>query len=94
MSSIGKADNDDFVVLPLSTITHQNKKDINFDIEVSSTNYPLLNLSKISYIRTHKQLIIHKTNFYYEICNLKTIYPDLFIEILLKIETISKKNNT
>lgn len=88
---IGKADNEDYVVLPLSTITKQNKRDIYFDLEVTPVNYPLLQLSRTSYIRTHKQQTVHNSQIYTEIANLKQLYPDLFREILAKVKEFQQK---
>lgn len=88
---LGKADNEDYVVLPLSTITHQNKRDMNFDMEIIPANYPLLRQPKTSYIRTHKQQIVHNADLYIVISDLKTEYPELFLNILSKVEEFQQK---
>lgn len=88
---IGKADNEDYAVLPISTISNKNKRDIYFDLEITSADYPLLQLSRTSYIRTHKQQTVHNSQIYTEIANLKQYYPDLFREILAKVKEFQQK---
>lgn len=83
---IGKADNKDYVVLPLSTITKQNKRDMYFDLEITSAKYPALQLTRTSYVRMHKQLTVHNSQIYTEIAELKKFYPDFFREILAKVK--------
>lgn len=86
---LAKADTDDYVVLPVSTISNKANIDPVYDIEVDPMLYPKLNLRKISYVRTHKQTTVHRGNLHDEIGDLKSEYEDLFLEILEKREAFS-----
>nr|DAH19245.1 MAG TPA: hypothetical protein [Caudoviricetes sp.] len=62
------------------------KKNINreFDIEVTQTAYPLLNLTKeVCYIRCGKIMTINKKDLAVNtICDLKNTYPELWQHII------------
>ncbi|MBR0518690.1 type II toxin-antitoxin system PemK/MazF family toxin [bacterium] len=87
---IAKADNEDFIILPISTITRKNNRDLEYDIEIEPTKYPKLNLQKISYVRTHKQTVIYIAEIGNFIGDLKSNYAELFLEILEKREKFSQ----
>ncbi len=87
---IAKADKKDYVVLPISTITIKDNLVLEYDIEIEPTKYPKLNLQKISYVRTHKQTIIHSAEIGDFIGDMKNNYEELFLEILEKREKFSK----
>lgn len=86
---LAKADNDDYVVLPVSSISIRSNIDPVYDIEVNPTLYPKLNLRKTSYVRTHKQTVVHRACLYDEIGDLKSDYVDLYLQILTKREAFS-----
>ena len=86
---IANADVDDFVVLPVSTITRRENINPEYDIEVDPAFYTRTNLAKISYIRTHKQTIINRSQISDIICDIKSEYPDLYVSILEKREKFS-----
>ena len=88
---IAKADMEDYVVLPVSTISHKDKIHPVYDIEINPEIYPKTNLKKISYIRTHKQTIIHRAELNGVICDLKTEYEDVYLEVLDKREQFSSE---
>ena len=76
--------NNDFTVLPISTISNTQNIDGDYDIEVNPQIYQKLNLKKMSYIRTHKRIYLHqasvdKTKI---LGDIKNDYPDLFSKIL------------
>ena len=75
---IGGPRNNDYTVLPLSTISNSANKD--------PVKYPLLNLTKVSYVRTHKQTTMHSANLVTYLSDVKNTYEDLYIDILLKLE--------
>lgn len=83
---LGKADNDDYVVLPVSSITIKTNIDAIYDVEIDSKKYPKLNLDHTSYVRTHKQTIVHRANLRDEIGDIKSNYKELYLEILNKRE--------
>lgn len=86
---LGKADSDDYVVLPVSSISIKANIDPVYDIKIDPSLYPKLNLKHVSYVRTHKQTIVHRTNLRDEIGDLKSEYEDLYLQILEKRETFS-----
>lgn len=86
---IAEADSEDYVILPISTIPHKDKVDPVYDIKIQPTDYPRLNLYKVSYVRTHKQTVIHRGQIAQMIGDLKTEYSELYFEILKKREEFS-----
>ena len=88
---IAQADSDDYVVLPVSRITRQNNRDATYDVKVDPADYPLLNLNAVSYVRTHKQTVIHRAEIGDLIGDLKSNYEDLYLLILELRERFSKE---
>lgn len=87
---ISEERNNDHTVLPVSSVTNRKNLDKDFDVEISPSQYPLLNINHTSYVRTHKQTTVHIASLGKEISNLKDVYPDLFLEILSKREQWNK----
>lgn len=85
---VAKADND-YVVLPISTVSRRENVDRVYDIEVDPAQYPALNLTQLSYVRTHKQTTIHIGQIVKTISDLRSAYQDLYIDILSKREQFS-----
>ena len=83
---ISEPRNNDYTVLPISTISKKENIDSEYDIPIKMIDYPLLNLDKDSYIRTHKQTIVHKATIVEEISDLKQHYEDLYILVFEKLE--------
>ena len=88
---IAQADTDDYVVLPVSRISRQYNRDAIYDIEVNPVNYPLLNLNEVSYIRTHKQTVIHRAEIGDLLGELKYNYEDFYLYILELRERFSEE---
>lgn len=88
---IAKADADDYVVLPVSRVSKQNNRHPDYDIQVDPAVYPELHLNAVSYVRTHKQTVIHKAEIGDMIGDMKGNYEELFLEILAKREEFSKE---
>ena len=88
---IAKADAEDYVILPISSITRQENRDPVYDIEIEPAKYPLLNLQKKSYVRTHKQTIVHCKEISDKIGDIKKDYPDLYLAIIEKRQEFSDK---
>lgn len=86
---LAKADNDDYIVLPVSSISNRSNIDPVYDIEVDPAFYPKLHLRNTSYVRTHKQTVVHRANLRDEIGDLKSEYEDLYLKILEKREAFS-----
>lgn len=83
---IGGPRNNDYTVLPISTVTKKVNLDADYDIEVNPAKYPLLNLNKICYVRTHKQTTVHRASLTTQIGNMKDDYEDLYLTVLEKLE--------
>ncbi len=88
---IAKADKDDYVVLPVSRITRSHNIDPVYDIRIDPADYPKLKLPSVSYVRTHKQIIVHAAEMGDLISNMKKEYPDLYLHILVMREEFSKE---
>ncbi len=86
---IGVADSTDYVALPLSRVTKSEYIDDEFDICVNPADYPRLNLTAVSYIRTHKQTIVNKATLRIT-ADLKAEYSQLFARILDTLEKFNK----
>lgn len=87
---IGEQRNNDYTVLPVSSVTKRENLDLEYDIEISPQKYPAINIDHTSYVRTHKQMPIHKASLGREIADIKKVYPNLFREILAKKEQWNK----
>lgn len=82
--------NNDYTVLPVSTITRKEHIDSDYDVKVEPGKYPKLNLNRTSYIRTHKQTTVHQASLSGEIGDLKTEYEELYLTVLGKLENFNK----
>ena len=85
--------NNDFTVLPISTIPNPLNIDVDYDIEINPQIFQKLNLNKISYVRTHKRIYLHQASIDKTkiLGDIKSDYPDLFLEILEKMEKFNKE---
>lgn len=88
---VGQADENDYVILPISRVTNRLNIDSYYDFKITAKSTPLMNLKQTSYIRTHKQSVVHKGELIKEIIDFKTEYPDIFIEIIAKMEEFQNK---
>ncbi len=87
---IGGPRNNDYTVLPISTVTKKANLDPEYDLEINPANYPLLHLDKLSYVRVHKQTTIHKVSLTSLIGDMKNEYADLYLKVLEKLEEFNK----
>ena len=87
---IGGPRNNDYTVLPISTVTKKANLDSEYDLEINPVNYPLLHLDKLSYVRVHKQTTVHKVSLTSLIGDMKTEYVDLYLNVLEKLEEFNK----
>lgn len=88
---IGKADKNDYIVLPISRVTRQEHIDQRYDFEMQVTDYPKLSLKNTSYIRTHKQSVANIGELANQIADFKNEYPDAFVEVIALVEEFQKK---
>ena len=82
---IGEPRNNDYTVLPVSTISRKENLDAEFDVKIDPAVYSALGLNKVSYVRTHKQLTVHYAKLGHFIGDLRSHYPELFEEIMQKL---------
>jgi len=78
--------NNDYTVLPISTVSIKANLDEEYDIEITPQKYPNLHLNKVSYVRVHKQTTVHQASLTSEISDMKAAYSDLYLDILSKLE--------
>lgn len=83
---IGKADDTDYVVLPISRVTKRQYLHEHYDYEISPNDVPLMNLKQTSYIRTHKQLTVSKAELTYGIVDFRHEYPNFFKKVIDLVE--------
>jgi uncharacterized protein YifN (PemK superfamily) len=88
---IGGPRNNDYTILPISTVSRKENLDAEYDIEINPEKFPLLNMNKICYVRTHKQTVVHKASLTSEISDMKTSYEDFYLTVLGKLEQFNNK---
>lgn len=90
---IGQADAGDYVALPISRVTKRENLDEHFDYEMKPEDYAesALQLSEVSFIRTHKQAVLNAGDITKEVIDLKTEFPDVFTQVLDLVEEFQKK---
>lgn len=79
--------NNDYTVLPISSISRRENVDYNYDIHICDEYREILNLDKDSFIRTHKQFTIHRASIYKPISDMKQLLPTFYSQVL---NTMSK----
>ena len=87
---VGKADETGYVVLPISRVTNNINLDADYDFQIDPQDVPLMNLTKTSYIRTHKQSVVHVGRLTKEIVDFKEKYPDKYLDVIVKMEEFQK----
>lgn len=88
---IAKADNEDYVVLPVSRVTRQENRDPAYDIPVDPKVYPMLGLTAYSYVRAHKQTTVHVGEIGDKLGDMKTDCQELYLTILEIREAFSNE---
>lgn len=88
---IGQADSSDYIVLPISRITSQHNIDSCYDVPMEPCRLPLMNLKQKSYVRTHKQAVINYRELSTEIVDFKTVYSEIYSEIISKVDKFQKE---
>lgn len=88
---IAKADSEDFVFLPISKVSDYRRIDPDYDIKIDPAAYPVLNLNYVSYVRTHKQAVIHLASIGDKISDMKSDCEDLYLEVLAKRAQFSEE---
>nr|DAN02350.1 MAG TPA: endoribonuclease [Caudoviricetes sp.] len=88
---IAKADANDYIVLPISRVTRKENLHPVYDIKIEPSRFPKLNLSSVSYVRTHKQTVVHIAEISTLYGSIKDCYEELYLEILEKREQFSQE---
>ena len=88
---VGQADPTDYVILPISRVTNKDNIDSDYDFEITKKSVPLMNLAQTSYIRTHKQSVVHVGELTKEIIDFRKEYPDIYLDVIAKMEEFQKK---
>ena len=87
---VGKADNTDYIILPISRVTKRENLDEYYDVLLNPDAVPKLNLTQYSYVRTHKQSVVNIVELYREITDFKKDYMDIYLDIISKMEEFQK----
>lgn len=83
---IGGPRNNDYTVLPISTISKRQNVDPKFDVLVDPSSRSVLMLNRECFIRTHKQMPLHQASLYKELSNMKDSLPDLYLQAISLME--------
>lgn len=78
--------NNDYVILPISTISKRENLDPDYDMPIGPTERASLGLDKECFIRTHKQMYIHQAFIVKEKGDLKGAFPDFYLNAITKME--------
>ena len=87
---VGRADDKDYVVLPVSRVTNRVNLDTDYDLPIKPQDVPLMNLTQTSYIRTHKQSVIHAGELTRKIVDFRKEYPDIYLDAISRMEEFQK----
>ena len=91
MLVIGGPRNNDYTVLPISTVSRKENLDAVYDIRIDPMEYPRLELNKVCYVRTHKQTTVHSNAITKVISDMKELYPDLYLHIIDQLDDYNNK---
>jgi uncharacterized protein YifN (PemK superfamily) len=88
---VGQADSSDYVVLPISRVTNQSNLDSDYDLEMNPPDFKKMNLTQKSYIRTHKQTVLHAASLTKVIVDFRSEYPDTYLDVISRMEDFQKQ---
>lgn len=78
--------NNDYTILPISSVSISSNIDTKYDIKIDPKQYPKLKLRKISYIRAHKAATVHKAEILKTVVNMKLLENNLYTCVIKKYE--------
>ena len=87
---VGGPRNNDYIVLPISTVSKRENLDADYDILIDEAERGVLHLSQECYIRAHKQMPIHQAQLVRRKGDMKADLPDLYLLALEKMERFQK----
>lgn len=88
---VGGPYENDYTVLPISTITNRGNLNSYYDILIPPQNRAVLSLPKECFIRTHKQLTVHSASLLTLKGDMKSDIPDLYLDAIAKMEEFQKE---
>ena len=83
---VGGPRNNDYTVLPISTISRRQNLDPDYDILVDAPERAVLSLDKECFIRTHKQTPVHQAQLVRYLGDMRTDLPDLYLDAISRME--------
>lgn len=88
---IGGPYENDYIVLPISTISRRETLNPHYDLLISPQERMALNLTRECFIRTHKQMTIHRAALIKELGDMKQLIPELYLKTIAKMEEFQKQ---
>lgn len=88
---IGQADESDYIILPVSRVTQRQHLSAKYDFKIDPAVYTFSGLSCISYVRTHKQMIINKGQLSRAISDFRREYPKEYKSIINLVDEFQKE---
>ena len=90
LTQVSATDND-LVIMPISKVQYTRNVSAEYNMKMTQVDYPNLNLSCDSYLRTHKTCVVNIADTIGCIADMKAEYPDLFLLALENYENFSKE---
>lgn len=88
---VGGPHENDYTVLPISTITNRVNLNTYYDIPVTPQDRAALSLQRECFVRTHKQMPIHAAALVRELGDMKSDTPELYLDAVAKMEEFQKE---
>ena len=83
---VGGPRNNDYTVLPVSTISNRQMVDPDYDILIGPAERSILNLDRECFVRAHKQTTVHQAQLIRKIGDMRSDLPDFYIYVIEKME--------
>lgn len=88
---VGGPHENDYTVLPISTITNRINLNSYYDIPIPPQDRAVLNLRRECFVRTHRQMPIHAAALVKELGDMKSDAPALYLDAVAKMEEFQKE---
>lgn len=88
---VGGPYENDYIVLPISTISRRENLNPHYDLPISPQERMTLNLTRECFIRTHKQMTVHRAALIKELGDMKQLIPELYLKTIAKMEEFQKQ---
>ena len=89
---VGGPYENDYIVLPISTISRRENLNPHYDLPISPQERMTLNLTRECFIRTHKQMTVHRAALIKELGDMKQFIPELYLKTLAKWKNFRSKS--